>query len=177
MPSFNPKDYESVAERINRLYELEPNARITTEEVTSPADREKGIWVIKASIFMSDGDQANNLPKATGYAFEVEGQGMASKHASLENAETSAIGRCLGHALAGFKGDKKATLEEMNKVERAEKTQSKTDWVAEATKLKSLDSLRKLYVKANLNGANDAELKEIRRLADGFDSSSKPSGS
>ena len=120
MPHFDPNSYESVAERINRLYEIYPDARIITDETTSPADREKGLWVVKANIFLTDGDQAAGLPKATGYAFEKEGQGQAAKYASLEVAETSAIGRALGHALAGFKGDKKATKEELQKVESVE---------------------------------------------------------
>lgn len=173
MPQFDPNSYESVAERINRLYEIYNDARIITAETTSPADREKGLWVVKAEVYLTDGDQANNLPKATGYAFEKEGQGQAAKYASLEVAETSAIGRALGHALAGFKGDKKATSEEMQKVERAKKVADKQDWILEASKLKTLESLRKLYVKANLNGASDDELKEIRRLADEFGGSGK----
>lgn len=168
MPHFDPNSYESVAERINRLYEIYSDARIITEEVTTPADREKGLWTVKASVYLTDGDQAAGLPKATGYAFEKEGQGQASKYAALEVAETSAIGRALGHALAGFKGDKKATKEEIQKVERAQKVAEKKDWLLEASKLKTLDSLRKLYVKANLNGATAEELKEIRRLADEF---------
>jgi len=54
--------------------------------------------------------------KATGFAFEVDGQGMANKTSALENCETSAIGRALANA--GFSGNKRTSREEMEKVAR-----------------------------------------------------------
>lgn len=83
--------------------------------------------------------------KATGWAFEIDGQGMANKTSALENAETSAIGRALANA--GYSGNKRASREEMVKVARAEQR----DWLAEADKLAltyDVDSLRLLYTDA-----------------------------
>ena len=70
---FNLNDYETVEERIKRFYDKYEDGRITTEWQSSYAvDGESpNIWVIKASVFLTAGDQANSLAKATGYAFEL----------------------------------------------------------------------------------------------------------
>jgi len=89
MPQFDLSQYETVEERIRRFYEMHPDGRIITEDLTAEDDRDRGVWRVKATIYLTDGDQANDLPKATGHAFEIDGQGMANKTAALENCETS----------------------------------------------------------------------------------------
>lgn len=170
---FNLEDYETVESRIKRFYELYPEGRIITSWESSYAvDGESpNVWVMKAYIYLTDGDQAAGLPKATGYAFEIDGGAGANKTAALENAETSAIGRSLSNM--GMSGNKRASREEMEKVSR---DANKTNWAEEAGKLKSIEQLRKLYARANVQGASKEELAEIRRLADGFNSGSKPKG-
>lgn len=116
MAQFNLEDYETVEVRIRRFYENHPDGRIITENVTTPADRTNGMWIVKAYIYLSTGDQANDLPKSTGYAFEVDGQGMANKTSALENCETSAIGRALANM--DMSGNKRTSREEMEKVAR-----------------------------------------------------------
>lgn len=165
---FDPNDYETVESRIKRFYETYPDGRIITENETTAEDRQISTWVVKAYVYLTDGDQANELPKATGYAFEVDGGQGANKTAALENAETSAIGRALANM--GMSGNKRASREEMEKVSRVA---NKEDWLVEAGKLKTVEDLRKLYIKAKANGATDDELTEIRRLADER-STSKP---
>ena len=165
--SFNPKDYETVESRIKRFYDLHPDGRIVTQNDTALEDRQVATWIVKASIFLSAGDQAEDLPKATGYAFEVDGQGMANKTAALENAETSAIGRALANM--GLSGNKRASREEMEKVNR-----NQENWLVQASKLKTVDELRRLYIQAKNSGANENDLKEIARLADEQSSTSKP---
>ena len=113
MPAFNLAEYETVAERIKRFYKDYPDARIVTKNLTQQHDRAISTWVVYAEIYLNRDDQLNNLPKATGLAFEVDGVGMANKTSALENAETSAIGRALSQA--GYFGDKKASREEMSK--------------------------------------------------------------
>ena len=73
MARFNLNDYETVEERIKRFYEANEDGRITTENLTTEADRATGTWIVKASVYLTSGDQANDLPKATGLAFEVDG--------------------------------------------------------------------------------------------------------
>ena len=116
MANFNLADYETVEERIKRFYETHADGRIVTHDYTSQFDRESGVWRVQAMVFESSADQAANLVKATGFAFEVDGQGMANKTSALENCETSAIGRALANA--GFSGNKRTSREEMEKVDR-----------------------------------------------------------
>jgi hypothetical protein len=116
MAHFNLEDYETVEQRIRRFYENHPDGRIITDNVTQPADRAQNMWIVKAHIYLSTGDQANDLPKSTGYAFEIDGQGMANKTSALENCETSAIGRALANM--DMSGNKRTSREEMEKVAR-----------------------------------------------------------
>ena len=179
MPQFDLSQYETVEERIRRFYEMHPDGRIITEDLTAEDDRERGVWRVKAIIYLTDGDQANDLPKATGHAFEIDGQGMANKTAALENCETSAIGRALANM--NLSGSKRPSREEM---EKAKRVATKTDWLLEASKLNSVDKLRRLYIKAQGNGATAEELAEIKKKADELtigsqsqgDSGSLPSG-
>jgi hypothetical protein len=122
MAQFNLDDYETVASRITRFYDANPDGRIITENVSTDKDRAQGIWIVKTSIYLNVGDQAVSLPKSTGMAFEVDGGSGANKTAALENAETSSIGRCLANL--GMSGDKRGnaqtrpTREEMAKAQR-----------------------------------------------------------
>jgi hypothetical protein len=114
---------------------------------TTTEDREKGVWVVEARLYLSAADQEKNLPKTTGWAFEIDGQAGANKTSALENAETSCLGRCLANYL--YSGNKRASREEMAKVARAE--QSKRDWLGEAEALAltyAVDKLRLLYTDA-----------------------------
>jgi hypothetical protein len=165
MARFNLEDYETVEERIRKFYEAHPDGRIITENLTTTADRSVSTWVVKASIFLTAGEQANNLPKATGLAFEVDGEGMAQKTAALETAETSAIGRCLANA--GWSGSKRASRTEMEKAERGVTPKApKRNWVAEADKLTSVDGLRWLYAQAKSEGATADQLERIHSRAE-----------
>lgn len=160
MSKFNLDEYETVEERIRRFYDAYPDARIITENLTTDNDRAVGIWVVKATAFLSEGEQANNLPKSTGLAFEVDGQGMANKTSALENCETSAIGRALANlGMTGSRG--RVTRQEMEKVARGITPQPR-DWVAEADKLESVEALRDLYTKAKAAGADPKTLDKVK---------------
>jgi hypothetical protein len=118
MAHFNLADYETVEDRIKRFYESYPDGRIITVDYTSENDRASLMWRVKAYVYLSVGDQAAELPKATGHAFEIDGVGMANKTAALENAETSAIGRALANM--NMSGNKRTSREEMEKVQRGQ---------------------------------------------------------
>jgi hypothetical protein len=67
---FNLDDYETVESRIKRFMETNEDGRLVTELITDPLLQEKPIiWVVKSYAYLSAGDQAAGLPKATGYAF------------------------------------------------------------------------------------------------------------
>lgn len=157
---FNINDYETVEERIKRFYAAHEDGRITTEwESSYQVDgASPNIWVMKAYVYLTAGDQANKLPKATGYAFEKDGTGGANQTSALENAETSAIGRALANM--ALSGNKRASREEMMKVERESR-----DWLAEAGKMTDIDSLRLLWAEANAAKVSEDILGKIKELA------------
>lgn len=163
MQRFNLEDYETVEERIRKFYEANPDGRIITENRTTLEDRSVSTWVVLASVFLTASDQANNLPKATGWAFEIDGGNGANKTAALENAETSAIGRALANA--GLSGNKRTTREEMTKVERGVTPEPIRDWAGEASKLTTKDELRELWNEAKRNKATPATLEKIKSFA------------
>ena len=171
MANFRLEDYETVETRINRFYTQHPDGRIITEDLTTEADRAVGVWRIKTFIYLTDGDQAAGLPKSTGHAFEIDGQGMTQKQAAYETCETSSIGRALANM--NLSGSKRPSREEMAKANRVA---TKTDWLLEASKLDSVDKLRRLYIKAQANGADPDELAEIKKKADELTTGSKSQG-
>jgi hypothetical protein len=163
MASFNLADYETVEERLKRFWADKANAdaRLVTVNHTTPEDREKGVWVVEARLYLSAADQEKNLPKTTGWAFEIDGQAGANKTSALENAETSSLGRCLANYL--YSGNKRASREEMAKVARAEA--AKRDWLIEAEKLAlsyDVDGLRLLYTDAVAAKVAPAVLEQIK---------------
>src|SRR6056297_737063 len=164
MARFNLADYETVEERIKRFYTDHPDGRIITENETLPEYRSEKVWVMKALVFESGEDVERGCPKATGYAFEIDGTGMANQSSALENCETSAIGRALANA--NYSGNKRTSREEMEKVQRFEDTQKQRDWVAEAKELKDKDRLRLLWGEASKAGAPQTVLDQVKAYAE-----------
>ena len=170
---FNLDDYETVESRIKRFMETNEDGRLVTELITDPLLQEKPIiWVVKSYAYLSAGDQAAGLPKATGYAFEVDGTGGANATAALENAETSSLGRCLANL--SMSGNKRASREEMEKVVRSGANVNR-NWLAEASKLTDVDALRLLWAEAKAAKAPQKTLDQIKELANGH-SASEPKG-
>jgi hypothetical protein len=147
MANFSLDSYELVVDRIKRLYEMYPDARIITEDYTTENDRAGLMWRVKATIYLNAGDQALGLAKSTGHAFEIDGVGMAQKTAALETCESSAIGRAL-YAM-GLSGQKAPSREEMEKAQRGKTPQKPSvkmpegflDSVANADSLELLKGL------------------------------------
>lgn len=150
MANFNLNDYETVEERIRRFYGDNPDARIITENLTTLADRDRNTWVVRAIVFMNAEDQELKLPKATGLAFEIDGGKMANATSALENCETSAIGRALANA--NYSGNKRASREEMQKVERG--AAPARNWDAEIAALKDEAAAMQLWNEARTRKAS-----------------------
>lgn len=176
MAQFNLNDYETVEERLRRFYELHPDGRVITKNLTTLQDRQVSTWVVQAEIwlpawtlpekarewFVSDRDSSPFYLKATGLAFEVDGvNGMANKTSALENCETSAIGRALANM--NLSGNKRSSREEMQKVERkvTPKAAPRRNWVAEIEKLTDRDAALQLYHEARTQGASAEILESI----------------
>lgn len=158
MARFNLEDYETVESRIKKFYEQNPDGRIVTKWANNfMLSDQTTTYIVKASVYLTAGDQANKLPKATGLAVEVTGTGGANNGSALENAETSAIGRALANM--NLSGNKRASREEMQKVQRIE-SQTK-DWLKEADKIMNIDAMRWLYAQAKESGASQEILEEL----------------
>jgi hypothetical protein len=171
MAQFNLEDYETVASRITKLYDQHPDARIITDNQTTASERERGIWVVKAAIYLTADEQDRLLAKSTGLAFEIDGAGMANKTSALENCETSAIGRALANM--GLSGDQRASREEMAKVQRG--VTPSRDWLVEAAELMNTEDLRQLYNQARQVGAGQHILAQITDYAKTLESQTKES--
>lgn len=182
MAMFNLAEYSTVAERIQILYQEYPDARIITENLTTLQDRQVSTWVFKATLYLTDADQERNLPKSTGHAFEIDGTGGANKTSAMENAESSAVGRCL--ALAGWSGNKKQTTlasrEEMAKVASdVTPTAPARPWLVEAEELakeSNLPALRELYATAVRLKISQPIIDGIAKIANGVKGSSDTAG-
>ena len=95
------KEYKTVALRVSEFREKHPDWSIKTK-ILSSAD----IVQIRASIL-----DPNGRVVSTGLAEEVRGSTNINKTSALENAETSAVGRCL--AFFGLGGSYIASADEV----------------------------------------------------------------
>jgi hypothetical protein len=111
MAYFDINSYETVEERLTRFWDNHPDGRVETEMVHYSEDR----VVFKATIWRDKGDF---YATATGFAEEVRSAKGVNATSFVENAETSALGRCLANMnYHGTKG-KRPSRTEMEKVER-----------------------------------------------------------
>ena len=182
---FDLSKYSTVAERLAKFHVDHEDGRIVTEwinanEYTAWDAKEpnvKRIWVIKTSLYLTAGDQANNLPKATGHAFEIDGGPGANQTSAMENSESSSLGRAL--MVMGYSMNKDsntlASREEIEKVERVV-LQRARDYEAEASKLTDVDGLRWLYAKAKAEGVSTDVLERLAERAKSFSAESEDSG-
>jgi hypothetical protein len=168
MARFDLSQYETVEERIRRFYADNPDGRIITHNLTTPADRSVSTWVVRTEIYLSAGDQANNLPKASGLAFEIDGGNGPQSFAGLEVCETSSIGRALANA--GYSGNKRASREEMEKADRTSAVDvmhqfAQRDWKKDADTLNDVEALRTLWANAKAKRAPNNVLDYIKERA------------
>ena len=106
-------------------------------------------------------EQAEELCKSTGHAFEVDGTGMANQTAALENAETSSIGRALANM--NLSGNKRTSREEMAKVERGVTPKpSNRDWQADLEAVSTVEAARQLWDEARTQKAPAAIQDQIK---------------
>lgn len=168
MARFNLEDYDLVENRIRKFYELHPDGRLITELVSATdLGNGKTKWVVKSFAFLNGEDHALDLPKATGFAFEIDGGGGANATSALENCETSSLGRCLANM--NLSGNKRASREEMRKVvDAAPSISEPVDervWLERIAATSTVEALRTLYTEARAAGAGDSVLVPIQDKA------------
>lgn len=159
MAQFDLASYETVEERHARAIKAHPDLRCVIVNHTTASDRTTGIWVVEARVYLTADDQAADLPKATEWAFEVDGQGMANKTSALENAATSALGRALRWALGGSKG---ASRTEMEKVARGQTPKPAVDWLDRASKSSTVEQLEQVFNEARQAKVTADILEQIK---------------
>ena len=96
------KEYKTVALRVAEFRATHPDYTISTDLV----EANDVLVIMKASILDDEGRLL-----ATGYAEEVRAASKINATSALENAETSAIGRCL--SALGFGGQEYASADEV----------------------------------------------------------------
>jgi hypothetical protein len=92
---FNPEEYITVHERIEKFYARFPQGRIITAIIEH--DSETGFILMRAEVYR---DPEDALPAATGHAYELQSAGHVQQGSYVEVCETSSVGRAL--ALLGF---------------------------------------------------------------------------
>jgi hypothetical protein len=161
MAQFDLSKYETVEERHARAIEAHPDLRSVIVNKTTAQDRQNGVWVVEARVYMNAGDQALDLPKAVEVAFEVDGQGMANKTSALENAATSALGRCLRWAFAGSKGPSQSEMAKANGKPTAKvKPVSVPDGFVDRVNEADLEALKLLWADA-VAGGFSVEVQDV----------------
>ena len=117
---FNPDEYITVHERIEKFYAKFPNGRILTSVVEHNA--ETGFVLIRAEIYR---DPEDALPAATGHAYELRSAGHVQQGSYVAVCETSSVGRAL--ALLGFEVRRGvASREEMERGARKQQAATTT---------------------------------------------------
>jgi uncharacterized protein YqiB (DUF1249 family) len=155
MARFDLSQYATVEERLKTFWADEKNsdARI----ITLNHSKDSSLWIIETRIYLTAGDQANELPKTTGWASEANSDAFA-----LERCETSSIGRALANYI--YSGSKRPSREEMEKVARM-------DWLERAGSLGTIEELRDLYAQAKANNASQEILEGLKLYAQRFEES------
>lgn len=112
MPTFDPRDYIDVQERINRFWIENPDGAIRTTMVSGSTFDQV---VFQAAVYKHRNDE---YPVTTGFAAEMKGTGGANNTSWHENCETSAIGRALANMGYATSRDDRPSKQEMAKVQR-----------------------------------------------------------
>lgn len=96
--AYDPTQYETVAERLQRAHADHEDLRIITRilEIIRDDSQRPIQYIVEASVYYGD------ILKAVDVAEEMVGNGFINKSNALENASTSAAGRAL--SLAGYMG-------------------------------------------------------------------------
>ena len=163
MAKFDLDNYETVHQALVRLYTQYPLARVITKNTTP--EGAKDLYEFVAELYL---DSTDTRPVATGWAYEVIGDGPVNKTSAMENCETSAIGRAISNSVLVLTkpNNLRPSREEMEKVQRmtqAPKQQATPEQVnlaleaaAQVQDIETMEELKNFY-----KGAQEAGLLHI----------------
>lgn len=144
MARFNLDDYETVESRLKRFWKEHPNGAVLVDNITTEGDRSRGEWVCTATIYF---DRDDIRAAGADTAFERDGGTGPNQTSALENCATSAVGRALANC--GYSGNKRASREEMEKVNRGNVTRiSAALEIIDPNTATTLEELNNLWSKA-----------------------------
>lgn len=162
-------NYQTVQERIDIFWRLNPNGRFTSE-IVAITDKEV---IVKSSVWT---DQDKVAPTAVDFAQEsviTDGK-MAGMHVEL--AVTSALGRAISQLGGELSPDKKkASQTEMEKAKRVT-TSRLISAATEAFANGDLDALRNIYQSAFDQQIDSAAQTHIRELGAALSKKNAPVG-
>jgi len=139
---FNLNEYQTVQERINILRDKWPECR-TTIDIVHLSDTD---IIVKASLYL---DPASEHPTASDLAHEVKDASPVNRSSWVENAATSALGRCISHLGGEFSPKaKKPSREEMAKVVRMTEKAAGPAPSIDPSKATTLEELTRLWGQA-----------------------------
>ena len=166
---FNLDNYETVEQRLAKFWEDCPNGQIFTSIHYYDENR----VVFKAEVYR---DISDPRPVATGYAEEVRDASPVNRTSHVENAETSAVGRCLANWRYASKSQPRPSRQEMEKVQRmTEQPRLTADFVTkfrEACTKKGLDPQDVARAAGvDMNSLTDSDAPKLR---DAFKNLSTP---
>jgi uncharacterized protein YbjT (DUF2867 family) len=171
MARFDLSKYATVAERLGMLEAEYPDYRLETIDYSTADDRAKGVWRVKATLYLTREDQLDGVPKATGHAFEVDSVNGPQATSALEVCETSSVGRCLALASSKWSGNKDdaskslASREEMEKVQRGTPTpvtvEAPASFFDDVSKAETVADLEALWNLAKSSGYADFVRKVV----------------
>ncbi|MDP4087362.1 MAG: hypothetical protein Q8934_22620 [Bacillota bacterium] len=147
------KDYVEVNVRVEQFYTKYPNGRI----ITNLLSWNDGVVVMKAEVYR---DLTDQVPSATGHAYEKEGSSFINKTSALENCETSAVGRAL--ALLGF--EIKKSIASKEEVENAKLNQNETPTLINSKEFGELKT--KVLEFAQLREKTEDEVYAVMKISD-----------
>jgi hypothetical protein len=161
MAMFNLSEYQTVQERLELFWKRWPNGRLNVELVSFTENQ----VVFKAECYANRNDV---YPMAVDYAEERLGSSPVNKTSFVENASTSATGRCLAQLAQEFspKG-KRPSTSEMSKVARLADVPVERNWDVALSNINDIEGLRSLYNEAKQGKAPTAILEAIKGKANG----------
>jgi len=131
---FDLDSYEDVNSRIKRFRETHISGRVETHIID--IDITKGYVLIQASVYREHEDL---VPAAIDFAFEVRSDRGVNRDFWIENASTSAIGRCIGLLMPS---EKRPTKQDMEKVERLAHVPAQSDpWATFTVSTENVESV------------------------------------